>query len=64
MNRQFLSTSALALILVAAPIVGTTFSWAARAPTSTEARSFIAKAESDLENESLYVNRAQWVQTT
>jgi len=64
MNRQFLSTSALALILVAAPVVGTTFSWAARAPTSTEARSFIAKAESDLENESLYVNRAQWVQTT
>jgi peptidyl-dipeptidase A len=64
MNRQFLSTSALALILVAAPIFGTTFSWAARAPTSTEARSFIAKAESDLENESLYVNRAQWVQAT
>ena len=64
MNRQFLATSALALILVAAPAVGTMSSWAARAPTSSEARSFIAKAESDLENESFYVNRAQWVQTT
>lgn len=64
MNRQFLSTSALALILTAVSVVGTTSSRAERAPTSSEARSFIAKAETDLENESLYVNRAQWVQTT
>src|SRR5512135_3025056 len=56
--------SVSALILAAAMGVTSPSTAASRAPTPADARSFIAKAETDLENESLYVNHAAWVQAT
>lgn len=56
--------SVSSLILAAAMGVTSPSTAASRAPTPADARSFIAKAETDLENESLYVNHAAWVQAT
>ena len=65
MNRRFLSASAMVALLTAGAVGSLALNATAAtraAPTPAEAVSFVAKAEADLAKESVYVNRAAWVQ--
>jgi peptidyl-dipeptidase A len=67
-NRNLLSGSAIMAVLAATFVVGIVFE-ASRAathttPTAAEAVGFVASTESDLAQETLYANRAAWVNAT
>jgi peptidyl-dipeptidase A len=62
---MFLAGAAIIALAVSATIgLGKDAATGAGSPTAAEAEAFVAKAETDLAAESLYLNHAAWVQAT
>ena len=64
MKKRILTAGAATIALAASSIAGYAASRAHSEPPAAEAVAFVAKAESDLAKESLYLNHAAWVQAT